>query len=86
MAEEGPEGAYRPAPERQAGSLPAPLDGFLPSARECVVGDQTFNLFDYSVAVTSADAFVGTLRDLWRDERARRPTGGNRLPFSAPGR
>lgn len=29
-------------------------------------GDHTFNLFDYSVKVTGADAFVDEIRGLWR--------------------
>jgi len=48
---------------------------YFPITLKTSFGDQTFNLFEYAVAVTSADEFVHTLRDLWRAERDRGTRG-----------
>jgi hypothetical protein len=48
---------------------------YFPVTLKTSLGDQTFNLFEYAVAVTSADEFVNTLRDLWRAERDRATRG-----------
>jgi len=48
---------------------------YFPITLKTSFGDQTFNLFAYAVAVTSADEFVHTLRELWRAERDRGTRG-----------